>query len=870
MKKEFSLLPPHLPLVAMIALIGTGVPGSVRADSAVGVDTLLGSGQNPGGLDRTAAPDERGFSPVMGGKGPSHTPGGQLYAYPSTLPEPRQGADGWEYTASVEAGYTGKDGKAKAAGFREYTDWDNGAVVNSFTLGAEKPAAATYLRLRGGAVGRDDQYYGLEAGRYNGLKFSAFYNETPHVFSTNARPLWNGVGSGNLTLPAGLVAGTHTQADPASYAALQAAVAAAGETTLSVERKKIGVRVDAPVAEGLHGFVSYTNERREGARPFGGAFIFDFIRRSPSNPVGNNVLGAVTETVEPIDYTSHDFLAGLRYVGDKDRLNLSLSGSLFRNDIKSLTWESPFSVNYGVAGTVNSTSFERGRFALSPDNEAYNLKAEYARVLPLQGQFNATVAVGRMVQDDDLLPPTINDGVNASGVATTYAGAIAGYNTTSVLSRKTADARIDTQLADLGASFKPQDDLTLRAKLRYYDEDNKTRYTAIDPATGKIGYVPLDYGLPGVFGAAFGFYNGTNNLHYQSIPTSYTKWTAGVGADYQWSRLTQVAANLEREQTDRPYREVERTTDDRLKLSLHSRALDRATVRASYEVADRQGSDYHADIYEHFYTSSRSDYTGAVPVHTLAELRKYDIADRRQQLLNARLNYMLRWDMDAMLSLQHKLNDYRDSQYGRTGDDVMSTLNLEWSYNPAPGKSFFTYYSFQKSDLEQGNINQGVTGVRASSHAGVDNMYPLAGAWTASTSDTNQVLGAGFAYDFGVVRLESRYSYSWATTEQSYAYVDAAAATVGSGTNETQTAAVAGHEFADMTYRLHTLETSLIRPLGQNTAVRLFHRWEQRNTADWHYSGLDGNPLIGQKLYLGATPQDYNVNVLGVFVQHRL
>ena len=866
MKKEFSLLP----LVAMIAVIGSGV---ARADSAVGVDTLLGSGHNPGGLDRTVVPDERGFSPVMGGKGPSHTPGGQLYGYPERLPEPRKGSDGWETTASVEAGYMGKDGNAKAAGFREYTDWRNGAAVNSFSLGAEKPESATYVKLRGGAVGRDDQYYGLEAGRYNGLRFSLFYNETPHVFSTNARPLWNGVGTGRLTLPAGLVAGTHTQADPASYAALQAAVAAAGETTLSVDRTKVGVRVDAPVADGVTGFVSYTNERREGARPFGGAFLFDFIRRSPSNPVGNNVLGAVNETVEPIDYTSHEFLAGLRFVGERDRLNLTLSSSLFRNHIKSLTWDNPFAINFGTLPlAANATSWEQGRFALSPDNEAYNLKAEYARVLPMQGQFNATVALGRMVQDDDLLPPTINDGVNASGAATTYAGTISGYNTTAVLSQKTADARIDTQLADLSASFKPQQDLTLRAKLRYYDEDNKTHYAAINPLTGQIGYPGLDYGLAGIFGANFAFYNAgrTNNIHYLSIPTSYTKWTAGVGGDYQWSRLTQLGVAVEREQTDRPYREVERTTDDRVKFSLNSRALDRATVRASYEVADRKGSEYRYDIYEHFYTSSRDDYAGTVPVHTLAELRKYDVADRQQQILNARLNYMLQWNMDAMVSLQHKENAYSDSQYGRTGDDLVDTLNLEWNYTPAPGKSFYTFYSFQKSDLAQGNINQGVTGTRVNSHAGGDNMYPLIGAWSADTSDTNQVLGAGFSYDFGPVRLESRYSYAWSKTRQSYAYLDAAAATVGSGTNETQSAAVAGNAFSDMTFQIQTLENSVVRALDKNTAVRLFHRWEQRRTADWHYTGLDGNTLIGQKLYLGATPQDYNVNVLGVFVQHRM
>lgn len=862
--KQFALLP----IVAMLAVMGAG---RAHADSAVGVDTVQGNVLLPGGGDAVRSTDSQGFSLVMGGKGPSRTPSGQLYLYPLLTPAVNATESGWTYSGSVEAGYLGGRADTRAAGFREYADWHNGVLLTGFDVSAEKPDSALYVDVQGSAPGRDDQFFRIEAGRYNGLKFSAFYNQTPHVFATNARPIWNGVGTGKLTLPPGLVAGTHTQADAASYGALQAAVASAGETTLSIDRKKVGLRVDAPLGERLNGFLSYTSERREGERPFGGGFIFDFIRRSASNPTGFNVLGAVTETVEPIDYTTHEFLTGMRYVGQKDRLNLTLAASLFRNDISSLTWENPFSVNFGAIND-NASSYERGRFALSPDNDAYNIKADYARMLPLQGQFTAVLSAGRMRQDERLLPPTINDGINAYGVPASYAATIEGYDTTRVLSQQRADAQIDTRLADLGLSLKPLDDLTLRAKVRYYDEDNRTRYVAIDPTTGKIGYPGLDYGLAGVFGANFGFYNAarSNNIHYISIPTSYTKLTGSLGADYQLSRLTQVGATLEREETERPYREVKDTVEDKLKLSFNTRALDRATMRASYEYADRHGSEYRYDIYEHFYTSSRDDYTGTAPVHTLAELRKFDVADRRQQILNLRWNYMLREDMDAMLSLQHKIGDYYDSDYGRIGEERLDSLNLEWTYVPAPGSSFFTWYSLQSAKQKQGNINQGVSGTRASSHAGEDGMYPLENAWSAGSSDLNHALGLGFAHDFGWMRVESRYSYMWSVSRVNYDYVTAEAATVGSGTQETQTAAMAGTEFADMRYRQQVLETSVVKDLNKASSLRFFHRWEKRNVADWHYTGLDGSPLIGQKLYLGMTPERYNVNVFGVFWQHRL
>ena len=55
---------------------------------------------------------------------------------------------------------------------------------------------------------------------------------------------------------------------------------------------------------------------------------------------------------------------------------------------------------------------------------------------------------------------------------------------------------------------------------------------AVLKIAGKIGYPGLDYGLAGVFGANFGFYNAarSNNIHYVIvIPTSTTAPTRRPG-----------------------------------------------------------------------------------------------------------------------------------------------------------------------------------------------------------------------------------------------------------------------------------------------------------------------------------------------------
>ncbi len=61
------------------------------------------------------------------------------------------------------------------------------------------------------------------------------------------------------------------------------------------------------------------------------------------------------------------------------------------------------------------------------------------------------------------------------------------WNTTDSLSRLSADAQIDTTLADIGIILNPARALALRAKFRYFDTDNSTEYVACNPVTGQWG-----------------------------------------------------------------------------------------------------------------------------------------------------------------------------------------------------------------------------------------------------------------------------------------------------------------------------------------------------------------------------------------------
>ena len=107
----------------------------------------------------------------------------------------------------MEFGFIGGDGGDRNAQYQMYQDLANGAVLNSFDIQLKDPATAAYAEATGGGVGRHDQYYGLEFGRYHAWKVKLFFNETPHLFTDQYKTLWSGIGTGYLTLLPGLTPG---------------------------------------------------------------------------------------------------------------------------------------------------------------------------------------------------------------------------------------------------------------------------------------------------------------------------------------------------------------------------------------------------------------------------------------------------------------------------------------------------------------------------------------------------------------------------------------------------------------------------------------------------------------------------------------
>ena len=908
-----------------VAVAHAFAAGDARADAGLG--PAPGNALNPAPVNPSTV-GRWMYEEGMGGRFPSsRSPTGLLYDIPlDPGEEPDAKRKGWEGSCFVELGGLYVGGDDRNPGFLTYKDVRSGAYLNLFAISMEKREEARYVEATGGGVGMHDQFYRFRTGRYNDWKVSAFYDETPQMFTNTYRSLWNGLGTANLALNGLAPGGAATAA--ATQANIQNALAATEATELEVVRRKAGARFDKNLSESWKLFASFSSERREGARPFGAVF-------------GGGGGGGNMELAEPIDYRTHEVLAGVQFNDSVSSFNLRAAASFFRNDTDTLTFQNPLYISLNGSSGLSPRSFTQGRFDLAPGNEHYNLKGEYARALPdlYRGSFTATVALGSMRQDDTLIPPTAYP--LTGGTVTAGGASLANvWNTPAALSRQTADARIDTRLADFGLALKPTGRLDVRGKLRYYETDNSTQYVSCNPLTGQWGRLLNDgSGLsiagahtmagvnpPGTSANAFnavlcdlaaaqalGLVPSAGNIPILSVPNDYRQVNASLAADYRLGRTSSLNAAIEREDFRREFRERNRTWEDRIKLGYVDRALLDGTMRLSYEHSRRGGGEYDPNPYEPFLSASLGPAPAANNaavqswLHNIEQFRSFDLADRTQNVLNARINHAFLPALDAAVTLQLKDAQF-PAPYGRTGHQKSGSVTLDLTYNPGAAGELYGFLAHQTGSLEQrgiqpnncvlgytyyhysdGQVLSAATGAArpatppgttlvATQNVGASNwrevcgtasatspLFPESRAWDVASRDRNDVIGVGFKYDFGKAKLDGSFTRTLGRTRIGYSYNPAAL-----GLSPAQVA-LAGDGWSDLTFAQSTFTASVLVPINRTVALRVLARYESGRIRDWHYDGLASNPMpTNNAVYLDSGPQDYRATLLGLFLQVRL
>ncbi|WP_372681970.1 MtrB/PioB family decaheme-associated outer membrane protein [Desulfosarcina sp.] len=431
------------------------------------------------------------------------------------------------------------DREGDSAKFEEYRDI-TAPVSGNATIDVEKDRDY-YLRGKAEGIGQDDQWVGAEGGRYGKFGIDATWDKIIHRYGYDARTLFSGVGSGYMTLDDNLQADIQSAPNAGEVASRldgYLASAVTGDPDVTRDQRKLGINLLAFDPFTLR--VDLANEKREGTRPFAGAFNSS----------------QMVELFEPVDYDTTDMKIIGEYALAPFLLNVAYQYSQFKNNEDTLRFDNPLRATDAVGGPSNGTT------DLAPDNQYHNLNVNGALThLPWRSQITASAAWGRMTQDDALVPFTSNTAITAPA-----------------LPAERVDARVDTSLYKFRFTSKPLSFMRVKGSFRYYDYDNRTGVIDFPD-----GYVETD--------------DAPVATAIRNLPTSYTQTQAGADVGFDVFTRSNLTLGYQYEKTDRTNREVAEQEDHIMKASLDTRALDWLDLRTSYARTERDIGDYRYDVY---------------------------------------------------------------------------------------------------------------------------------------------------------------------------------------------------------------------------------------------------------------------------------
>jgi hypothetical protein len=838
----------------------------------------FGNSLDPTGWGPLSQPDPAGMSYLHPNQ--MRTPTGVLYPYPHQIPdESRLGTGDWIYTGLIEFGYMHASGDRNDEFFRMYSGWKNGPALSMLAFSALNQKTGQYVDFRGSRISSEDQYYRLRAGSYGNYHIEAFYRDIPHTLSTTAYPLWNGVGTTNLTLPNGLATG-------ATPAQVQAVEANRPRQTLGVKRQSEGVSWESALSTNWIGYAGVTNEHKTGDRDWGGPEYLSYFFTTPGpgglgTPSTQGTSGGQYETVRPVDFTTTDVNLGLRNKGGASGwlFNFTMTGSFFRDNKSTLDYAIPFAVAPGSNSVVTG-----GTWSLEPDNNYYNVKLEASHPLKLwHGEFSISAAYSSMRQNDALQAP-LSPMYCPTGQFLGNTGiACANWNTTAALSQQDGDARIDSGLLNLRLDFRPTTKFSWHFNFRQHDEDNLTRYTAYNPLTGQYGYVPENGAEPIATGGESELFQ-PGNPRYQSnfaqiasIPYTYDDRKTELGGSYRVNQNNTLSATyLLDYQTPRP-RERTYINDQHFKLGWDTKAFGDATLRFSYEYQKRTGGPYNPDPYLAAYSPSLPGYVlpaFGYTAFTVAQMYMYDMSNLDASKLRAILTKPMGTTATFTATLYgnrlHYGADIGRQSYDTTGAD------FSWDWEPTAATSMSVYTGIESTRLKQGNVNDNEA-LTSSSLEQTDAQfggpfYPFANFWTATDDERDIDAGAHFNHVISSrVKFDLSYDYTYSRGLNSYDYASLGA--ISTVYLPILTAADVGNSFPTNTYRMQTLTGNLNVALTPRVGMRLYGKYEMGNYADWNYAGFDipADLVVGNRVYteLGPMPH-WHVMLVGVFMTVKL
>jgi MtrB/PioB family decaheme-associated outer membrane protein len=519
------------------------------------------------------------------------------------------------------------DSRAK---FEEYGERPPGFFVDHVWLGAGTRDGIYSVDIWATAIGFNNQSYYASLVKVGEHYLSVGWDQTPHLISTSAKTIYQGVGTTNLTIDNALQANLQANSQNATASGAAGVTARTNiegfinnaERSLTLETRRDKASGEYRYApDGNWEFkVDYSNEHRTGTRPLSMNWGSGF-GATPGFPTN------FVETIRPIDDRTQNVNAMLQYAGNTPWgkrwvSNVKYSGSFYDNSLKYYDADNPFCLTCLTGAGAGARGPDILRMSLEPSNMANAVTWTNAVDMPWQGRYTGTVQYNMMRQND----PFVNTATNGLVPAP--------------LPETSANAQINTLLVNNVLTTQVSKDVKWTLRYRFYDVDNRT------PEVLFTNYVQADSSI--------------SASSRRNLAIAYTKQNASSEVTWRPLNWINVGAFYGWEQYDRTRREANVTNEHTGKVFADADLWLDMKARASVAYSTRRYNTYDVTAFV--------DDIGINFSENLTAMRKFDMANRDRFKIEAFLDVPL----DAYVVVTPTLG-FRDDRYPV---DVVNQLGL--------------------------------------------------------------------------------------------------------------------------------------------------------------------------------------------------
>ncbi len=678
------------------------------------------------------------------------------------------------------------------------------------------------IELGGTNIGYSDQRYYLNTSKAGQLYFNVGWDETPHVYSTSAQTPYLGVGTSQLTLPAGVVAtGQMTAARLTPYL---------NQTDIGIKRETVSTDARWTPGDAWDIKADYSHLRRTGTQVDGIVGI--------SGQTGD---GGGTQVPKPVKDSTQNYAVDGEYAGStawgKFTVKTGYQGSQYTNDYQSYTIQNAYCPT--LPCPANESQF--ARMSLWPSNQANGFTGTLAADLPAKSRYVGTATYTMMRQNSDFQP------MSAGHAYTLPAASLNGGINSTLINNV-----VTTQISS---------DLKSKVTYRYYDYHNNT------PINQFTSWYAQDLST-----------TTSANANIRTLLQDYTKQNIGAQLNWRPAHAWNLNAEYGYERYDygSTAADTDNTTENSAKLSADWKPSSWATLRTSGSFSVRRSGNY-----DHLSqaTFQFPGFTLPNSVTYLPNEREFVLANRQRTKANVYFDIVVLPGVTITPNYKYQDDDYGldpNSQLGLNASRIQSG-GIDLGYVPNRNLSFV--FAYLHEHIDQSTYGYSSPG----SVFGASTRYPI-GLSAKDTADTFSFSSRYMAIP-DKLELNLRYTLS-KTDDETVLLIKpttngggAITCSSGSGSTAGGGSTPCGGQWAPITTWNQRLDAAAVYKFDSATVAqmgwkgdikaKLRYTWERNSVSSWQNDSIApySQYNTGQSvIWLAGNNPNYNVHRLGASI----